>query len=295
MEIGVIHDAPTPPWSARRLIEAARSQGYPARYYRISRIHGYVSAGPGEFRYGSRSFTAEALIVRSLGFITNTEQLTRRHAILKHLELSGRTVINPPDPLMVARDKYLSLVVLERSGIPVPPTLVTEDISAAVEAVEKWGEVVVKPVVGSLGRGSIRLSDPDLAYNVFKSLLSFGQPLYIQKYLEKEGNADIRVFVVGEEAVAAELRRAPPGSWKTNVAQGGKPEPYGPDPEVEELAVRASRTLGLEYSGVDLAPTREGYVVLEVNASPLWRGLQEATGVDPATHIVRRLVELARR
>ncbi len=295
MEVGVIHDAPTPPWSARRLIEAARSQGHKARYYRISRIHGYISDMPGTFRYGARSLTADALIVRSLGFITNAEQLTRRHATLKHLELSGRTVVNPPDPLMVARDKYLSLVVLESMGIPVPPTLVTEDISAAVEAVERWGEVVVKPVVGSMGRGSIRLADPDLAYNVFRSLLSFGHPLYIQKYLEKEGNADIRVFVVGDNAIAAELRRAPPGSWKTNVAQGGTPEPYAPDPEVEELAVRASRALELEYSGVDLAPTSDGYVVLEVNASPLWRGLQEATGVDPATHIVRHTVELARR
>jgi len=266
--------------------------GAEAKYLRVSRMWG--SLGDGAIYYGSKPLSLDGGIVRSLGFIVNVEQLERRATLLRQAEWSGITLINPTDPLLKARDKYLSLLILERRGVRVPRTMVTEDLGAAVRAVEEWGRVVVKPIIGSMGRGSMMITDPDEAFTIFRTLLSLGQPLYIQEYVEKHGR-DIRVFVVGDRVIAAAYRYAVPGAWKTNVAQGGRMEPLKPSEELENLALKTTEILGLEYAGVDVAEDREGYMVFEANASPLWRGLQEATGVDVAAHIVARLAELLRR
>ncbi len=290
--IGVIHEAPRPTWSARRLLEAAERMGARPVYLRVSRIWGGVGVEP---HYASTILELDGGVVRSLGFLVNVEQLERRATLLRQLEETGVRLINPPGPLLRARDKYLSLHVLSSKGIPVPRTAVTEDLGAAVRLVEQWGTVVVKPIIGSLGRGALKITSPDEAFTVFRTLLSLGQPLYIQEYVEKPGR-DIRVFTVGDRVVAAAYRYARPGSWKTNVAQGGRMEAMKPSIELEEIALRTAETLGLEYAGVDVVEAGDkGYLVLEANASPLWRGLQEATGVDVAALIVSRLIELIRR
>jgi RimK family alpha-L-glutamate ligase len=272
-------------------MEAAERLGVKPRYLRISRMWGGIRTG---LYYGSHLLDVDGAVVRSLGFIVNVEQLERRATLLRQAEMMGRVLINPVEPLLKARDKYHSLLVLERSGVRVPRTAVTEDLGAAVKLVEEWGTVVVKPIIGSMGRGALRISSPDEAFTVFRTLLSLGQPLYIQEYIEKPGR-DIRVFTVGGSVVAAAYRYAVPGSWKTNVAQGGRMVAMEPDEQLAETAIRASEALGLEYAGIDVVEAQDGYMVFEANASPLWRGLQEATGVDVAIHIVSRLLELLRR
>src|SRR5262249_34575770 len=59
------------------------------------------------------------------------------------------------------------------------------------------------------------------------------------------------------------------------------------------IAVRAARALGLDYTGVDLAESKHGPVVLEVNGTPHWDGLHAATGEDIAGRIVDHALLLA--
>ena len=91
-------------------------------------------------------------------------------------------------------------------------------------------------------------------------------------------------------------RVAPRNSWKTNIAQGARPVPATVRKEIEEAAIRAVKVLGLVYAGIDIIEYGENqYAVIEVNASPLWRGLQTATGVNPARHIVEKVLELVKK
>jgi ribosomal protein S6--L-glutamate ligase len=85
-------------------------------------------------------------------------------------------------------------------------------------------------------------------------------------------------------------RIAAPGEFRTNVHQGGRPEPTRLDASTEAVAVRASRVLGLDYAGVDLLENEEGPVVLEVNGTPLFRGIYQATGRDMAIDIVEHVL-----
>ena len=158
-----------------------------------------------------------------------------------------------------------------------------------------WGECVVKPVIGSLGFGSFKIDNYDMLYNVSKTLLSLGHPVYLQRFIKKP-QRDIRVFVVGDEVVGSMYRVVNDSRlWKTNIAQGGKPQPGPVDEELLELSIKATKALGLLYSGVDIAEGDDGYYVLEVNAAPLWKGLQNVIKTNIASKIVDFVISLVRR
>jgi len=244
---------------------------------------------------GLSRFDVDAVVLRDLGFSHPLELFLRRLNVFKHLEELGTPVVNSVESMITARDKYLSLLRLHSAGLPVPRTAVVEDAHAARRIAEEWGSVVIKPLIGSMGFGSVKADDPDVAFVIARTLQQLSLPIYVQEFIKKPGR-DIRVITVGESVVGAMYRIQPSGAWKTNVAQGAEVKRAEVDEELEVLAVRATRLLELHYAGVDIAehPDR-GYVILEVNASPNWRGFMKATGINVAEHIARYVVELARR
>jgi RimK family alpha-L-glutamate ligase len=160
-------------------------------------------------------------------------------------------------------------------------------MDAAMTAFTTMGDVIVKPLFGSNGRGMVRVSDEEIAYRVFRALERERAVYYVQEALPHEGR-DLRVFVVGERVVAAAWRSAE--GWRTNVARGGKVSKADLSPALEEMSLRAARAVGAAYAGVDLLPTTRGEVhVLEVNGIPGWRGLQDTTDVDLAAVLVEHL------
>jgi RimK family alpha-L-glutamate ligase len=163
-------------------------------------------------------------------------------------------------------------------------------VGDAMAAVRAMGDVIVKPIFGSMGHGMVRVSDPDVAFRVLRSLQQVRAVFYVQRAVD-HGGRDVRVFVVGGTVLGAIERRAPDGEWRTNVSGGGSARPFDLPPAWAELALRAAAAVGADYAGVDLLPSREGAVfVLEVNGIPGWHGLQQATGLDVAGAIVEHLV-----
>jgi RimK family alpha-L-glutamate ligase len=160
------------------------------------------------------------------------------------------------------------------------------------------GDVIVKPIFGSMGRGMMRVSDPDIAYRVFGTLEQLQAVFYLQRAVD-HGGRDVRVFVVGARAIGAIERRAPNGDWRTNVSRGGSARSVDLPAAWEQLALRAAAVVGADYAGVDLLPSRDGHVfVLEVNGIPGWRALQSAGQLDVADTIVdclERRVDAARK
>jgi RimK family alpha-L-glutamate ligase len=208
---------------------------------------------------------------------------------LHRLENMGIRVINPSTAIERTVDKYYTSFLLADAGIPTPRTMVTEDFDEALCAFrELGGDVVVKPLFGSEGKGMVRVSDEDLAYRVFRTLELGRSVYYLQEYIP-HGQQDIRAFVVGSRVVAA-MRRWGTG-WKTNVAQGAQVEPLILNAPLEELSLRAARLVGTDYVGVDLLQAEDGRTfVLEVNSIPGWRGLQKTTSQNIADVIVEHVL-----
>lgn len=216
------------------------------------------------------------------------EPVVFRMDALQRVAASGVPVVNPPRAIEAAVDKYLTLALLHDAGIPVPDTWAGRSANEALAAFEALGgDVVVKPMFGSEGRGLIRLSDRELAWRTFHALERIGAVLYIQRYIHHAGY-DLRLFVVDGTIVGAMRRLAAEGDWRTNIALGGRAEPYLPAEAEERLAIEAARAVSAVVAGVDLIPDldRGVSVVLEVNAVPGWRALSRVTGVDVAVAIL---------
>src|SRR5262249_30427728 len=185
------------------------------------------------------------------------EQVVFRMDLLHRLQARGVIVVNPPAAVEACVDKYLATARLEAAGLRVPPTIVCQHADAALEAFEQLGgDVVIKPLFGSEGRGMVRFSDPDLAWRTCRALERTQSVLYLQKFIPHPG-WDLRAFVLDGQVLAAMQRRSN-GGWRTNVAQGGTAEEVELSPAVAEFALRAAAGLGAPVAGGDLLFGRGG-------------------------------------
>ncbi len=219
------------------------------------------------------------------------EQVVFRMDALHRVAAAGIPVWNPPRAVEAAVDKFLALALLDQAGLPVPPTWTGQTADGALAAFDALGgDVVVKPLFGSEGRGLVRISDRELAWRCFHALEQIGAVLYLQRMIRHPGH-DLRAFVLQGKVLGAMRRFAPANEWRTNVSLGGRAEPVRLDHEVEHLALAAARAVGAELAGVDMVEDmdRQRLVVLEVNAVPGWRALSSVTGIDVAAEVLMGL------
>ncbi len=271
-------------WHVRDLERAATVLGHQPTAVDFRRLTAGVAAAP-EALAGF-----DAVVVRTMP-PGSLEQVVFRMDLLHRIEARGVAVLNPPRAIEVCVDKYLATAKLQGAGLTVPPTVVCQQADAAVEVFEQLGgDVIVKPLFGSEGRGMIRLTDADMAWRTFHTLERLQAVLYLQKYIAHPG-WDLRIFIVGGKVLAA-MRRHANGGWRTNVAQGGRAECVTVSEAEARLALRAAAAVGAPVAGVDLLPGPNGeWYVLEVNAVPGWRALAPVARVDVAAEIVRFLTE----
>lgn len=272
-------------WNVQQLEGEVKKKGIGCVTFPLSEL---VARLDGKPRVSCRGYDLEefdALIVRWVPK-GSAEQLIFRMDALHRLENLGIRVVNPPIAIERCADKFYTSSLLEDAGIPTLPTVVTEKRSEAMKAFEEFGDVIVKPLFGSLGAGMLRITDRDLAYRTF-SALEFGRYVYfIQKFIP-HNNRDIRALVIGNEVLAA--MRIGEG-WKTNVSAGAKVEPYELDDELKEVALKSAEILKCEYAGVDIIKSGDKFYVAEINAIPGWKGLQSVTQINIAEKIIDHLV-----
>jgi RimK family alpha-L-glutamate ligase len=219
------------------------------------------------------------------------EQVILRMDTLHCLERLGIPFMNRPHAIEKAVDKYYTLRLLELAGVSVPRTTVTQYTRDALRAFRRYKDVVVKPLFGSGGVGMTRVSDHEIARRVFRALEASRYIMYIQEFLE-HGNRDIRVFVIGNKAIAAMTRVG--DDWKTTLRQGAQPQPCRLTSELSDLATKCAETIGLEYTGVDILETEKGLVVTEVNSSSGWQGIQQVTDINIAKELVDHFYSIIR-
>jgi RimK family alpha-L-glutamate ligase len=279
-----------PSANGKEIAEAAERLGHEVTRGSIMDVSSQVSPSGSQFWLDGEEITdTDVCFLRSFG-PGSCEQLTRRISMVEHLELSGVRVVNPGYPFRRARDKYSTQYVLAKAGLPVPTTFTTESMERAFRRSVEMKETVYKPILGSMGKGSLKFDDPDIAFNAWKMLSRLGQPLIVQEYIRNPGR-DIRIFVVGDEVIGTVYKYGVPGQWKTNVAQGGRMVDEEVPEDIVELGMRATKVMGLDYAGVDIMESERGPVILEVNGAPGWQALKVASGVNVAEKIVRYATE----
>jgi RimK family alpha-L-glutamate ligase len=273
-------------WHTRELTRALEARGHTGAIVPYEGLVASIGRRPGLRSGASDLDRADAVLARIIPS-GSLEQIMYRVDALHRLEDRGIRVVNSPRAIERTVDKFWTSALLEQCGLPTPDTIVCETVEEAFAGFRELGDVIVKPLFGSMGLGMVRVSDEEMAFRVFKTIEQIRGVYYLQRTVDHDGR-DIRVFVVGGRVLAAMERRSE--GWRTNISRGGRGTPIELPEAWSALAVRAAAAVGAEYAGVDLLPARDGTVyVIEVNGIPGWEGLQRATGVDVAGALVERL------
>jgi len=271
-------------WSSTQLREALARRNIPHVCFKFPQLIARVGYKP-YLNVGNIRVVEEldALIIRPIGR-GSLEEIVFRMDLLHRVERLGLYVINPPEAIEHCVDKYAILALLEDNGIPVPCTAVTENVGEALKAFhELGGDIIVKPIFGSRGIGSTRITNPEIAATIFKAITFYHGVIYLQEFVP-HGFSDIRAFVIGNRVVAAMKRVA--NTWKTNYSQGAKPVSIKLDKTLEEMAVKSASVVECKIAGVDILESSKGPLFVEVNSQPGWRGLQSVTSFNVADEIV---------
>ncbi len=200
------------------------------------------------------------------------------------LEFLDVPVINSFEVANNCGNKMITSLLLKKHNVPTPKTYFTFSSEAALENLEKIGyPVVIKPVVGSWGRGVMPLKDRDTADAIIEVRELNDGPLDRIYYLQEMVNRpprDIRVIVVGDQVVAA-MYRTSSGSFKTNIAVGGEPVACEITKELEDVCMKAAKAVGGGILGVDVMEDKKrGLVVHEVNNTVEFKGLAKVVKND---------------
>jgi tetrahydromethanopterin:alpha-L-glutamate ligase len=281
-------------WHGPQLRRAFKARGVETRYVSLVRCGVDLSRGvQGIVMPSFERQLPDGVFVRAVPGGT-LEQVVLRLDFLHALRELEVPVYNEPRAIEKSVDKAMTSLLLHRAGVPTPPTWVTESASVARGIVMRecaaGHEVVVKPLFGSQGNGLRRLQ----AGMDIPEAAAVDGVWYLQRFVRTPAAArgnfrDWRVLVVGHAAVAAMLRHG--RTWINNVAKGARCEAADPGGALGDLAVAATRAVGMDYAGVDVMQDDRGrLLVIEVNSIPAWRGLQGVTSLNIAERLVQDFV-----
>ena len=281
MQIGIVVSDPED-WTAQALLASFSRKGIDAFFLDFSELVASIGNDLIFRCNGVNLLDLDGLVVRDLGR-RGAVDVSFRFDVLGALVQKGVPVINPPEAIARAANKFATSRALLDSGVTTPRTIATTSLEEAEEALHSFGKAVSKPLFGYKGKDILLLksgNSPDLAR--LRSIVEARGLVYLQEFVETAADSprDIRAFVVDGKTLGAIFRVAPPGEWISNLARGGRAEACPLTGELEDLAAKAARAVGAIYCGVDLLETRQGLTVIEVNGTPSGKGIFEALGVD---------------
>jgi ribosomal protein S6--L-glutamate ligase len=279
-------------YSTRRLVEAARQRGHQARVVDTVRCYMNIASHKPEVHYkGENLENIDAIIPRigaSLTFYGT--------AVVRQFEMMGVFCLNESVAITRARDKLRSLQLLARKGIGLPVTGFAHSPDDIEDLIKMVGgaPLVIKLLEGTQGIGVVLAETQKAAESVVEAFFGLRANIMIQEFIKEAGGSDIRCFVIGDRVVAAMMRHAKQGEFRSNLHRGGTASLIKITPEERSTAVRAARIMGLNVAGVDILRSNHGPVVMEVNSSPGLEGIEGATGKDVAGTMIEFIEKNAR-
>ncbi|MBI4835543.1 MAG: RimK family alpha-L-glutamate ligase [Planctomycetes bacterium] len=209
-------------------------------------------------------------------------------ALVKYFELSGIPAVNGSAAIYLAKDKFVSLMVLKAKGLPVLKTVMLRSRKSLGKTVKQLGglPIVIKPLRGSQGIGVALAKTMKELYALLKANWDADHDAILQEYIPESKGQDIRILVIGNKVIGGMKRYAPRNDFRSNIHQGGRGELIKLPALYKTLAKKAVKALGLQIGGVDILESKRGPLIIEVNASPGFEGLEKVTGKDIAKEII---------
>lgn len=273
-------------YSTQRLVEAAAQRGHEALTIDTMRCYMNITSARPTIHYkGIELENYDAVIPRIGASVTFYGA-----AVVRQLEMMGVFCVNDSIAITRARDKLRSLQLLSKKGIGLPITGFAHSLDEIKDLIKMVGgpPLIIKFLEGTQGIGVILVETSKAARSVLEAFLGLKVNIMVQEYIKEAGGVDIRCFVVGGKVVAAMKREAKsPEEFRSNLHRGGIATPIEITDEERNMAIRASRIIGLNVAGIDIVRSNRGPLIIEVNASPGLEGIEKTTGIDVASAIIQ--------
>lgn len=237
----------------------------------------------------------DAILIKKLDEVYSPSMLDQLE-ILAHLERKGVKIFSKTESISRLINRLHCTLLLQEANVPMPPTVITQNMEEAANAVERLESVILKPLYSTKARGMQMIHSQD--GKIEEQLCNFknaGNDLfYIQQKIDLPGR-DLGVVFLGEEYLGTYARVGNDDSWNTTIHDGGKYASHESSDEILAIARRARDAFGLEFTCVDVAETSQGPVVFEVSAFGGFRGLTEGLDIPIAKlyveHVLKKLEE----
>ncbi|MGO8968304.1 MAG: ATP-grasp domain-containing protein [Myxococcaceae bacterium] len=275
--------------STARLVEAARARGHAVQVLDPVQVEMHLDRDRAVLYYRRRRLPPTDAVIPRIAESISTYGM----AVVNQFALQGVPLLNGTQGISGARNKMRCLQLLASNGVNIPATVMARsagDLRAMVKLVGGV-PVLVKLLRGQERRGVMVCESLASLEAALEAILGLGQDLILQQYVRR-GGLDVRVLVVGGEAVAAVRRRPRINRLAHTLNRGARLEPLALTEAQRNAAVKTARLVGLEVAGVDLIDVRGQPKVFEVNASPALAEMERATGLDLAGKVVARVEAL---
>ncbi len=272
-------------YSTQRLIEAAKKRKHSIEVINHTKCDIVIEKkNPVIFYKGKPLDHTDAVIPRIGASVTFYGT-----AVVRQFEMMRIFTTTESQALVRSRDKLRSLQVLSRAGLGLPKTIFTNYSKNVKEIVDQAGgaPVIIKLLEGTQGIGVILAETRKAAESVIEAFNNLQARVIVQEFIKEAGGADIRAFIVDGQVVGAMKRQGKEGEFRSNLHRGGHASVIELTDEEEIAALKAAKAMGLGIAGVDMLQSARGPLILEVNSSPGLEGIEEATGKDIATTIIK--------
>ncbi len=201
--------------------------------------------------------------------------------LLELMERRGFRFFSSPARIRRMISRLSCTINLRENDIPMPPVFITEEVEEAVAWAATNAPVVLKPLYSTKARGMALIEDEPSAREAITGLQSRGEKIfYLQKKYDLNGS-DYGLIFLGGKYIGAYARISDGSTWHTTTREGGKYGSFIPPQDYIDLAERAQRPFGLDFTCVDVADTVEaGPIVFEVSAFGGYKGLYQSAGID---------------
>ncbi len=220
--------------------------------------------------------------------------------LAKRLERLGIRVFNSANAVEICDNKILTALALN-GVVKTPRTVIApktfetlgyckdEFLDSAMGIL--GAPVVIKEAYGSFGQQVYLANNNEEARSIARSL--GGKEFLMQEFISESRGKDVRVNVVGGKVVCAMLRHNE-RDFRSNITGGGSMQAYTPDQAMQEIALKACRVIGLDFAGVDILFSKDGWLVCEVNSNPHFKSSLDCTGIDMSVCIMEYICEQIR-
>lgn len=204
------------------------------------------------------------------------------------LEKAHFVLFNSSLSIDICDDKMMTHILLANNGIKMPKTLSYplcyefNGYTSYLNEVKRHLEYpfIVKENYGSLGQ-QVHLVSNDEELLELEDKLRFKPHLY-QEFIKESAGVDYRLILVGNEVVVS-MQRVNNKSFKANIAQGGEGHNYYPSEEMKNIAIKASKIIGLDYCAIDFVLNNNlEPILIEVNSNAYFTEIEKITGTNIA-------------